>query len=296
VITKNRTNPAYTGARLGVDRILAELGATAEHFVPEKPDDIDQQTALIDDALASDPDVIMLAPAHETKMRAAIDKIDASGIPFFCIVSNPLPSPAITFVGSDNEALGAAMARRMAEHIGGAGRLAIVNGHPNAATTAPRQAGFHRALKEYPDIELACECRGDYQRDVAYDAFRAELPAIGNLDGVIVANDYMALGVLDALREDERDVPMIGANVTPVGVELMKEGKLIASAAFDALSMGAVAAHAAFRHFKGETLPREILLPAELVDLENLADWDCDYDERKAVSWDAAMAAQADAS
>lgn len=292
VITKNRTNPAYAGARAGVDRILAEMGAQAIHFVPQKPDDIDEQANLVSDAIAARPDVIMLAPAHETRMRQAIERIAQSGIPLVCIVSNPRPSPAVTFVGSDNEALGAAMARRLAEQIGSRGKVAIVNGHVNAATSAPRRRGFHKGLAEFPDVTVISECDGEYQRDVAYAAFSQELREMEELDGVIVANDYMALGVLDALREDGRDVPMIGANVTPAGVALIKQGKLIASAAFDALSMGAVAAQAAVRHLDGQEVPREILLPAELVDIDNLGDWDCDYDDRGAVSWDAAIAAQ----
>ena len=287
VITKNLTNPAYSGARSGVDRILADLGAKATHFVPTKPDDIEEQNALVAEAIASRPDVIMLAPAHETKMKAAVDSIVAAGIPLFCIVSNPQPSPAITFVGSDNEALGLAMAVRMAEHIGGQGKLAIVNGHKNAATTAPRQRGFHAGIAKYNGIGLISECDGGYQRDLAYKAFAEELKTMGDLDGVIVANDYMVLGVIDALKDaGHPDIPLIGANVTPAGVELIKQGKMIASAAFDALSMGAVAAHAAVRYFNGEAVPSEILLPAELVDMESLADWDCDYDGRRAVSWE----------
>jgi len=290
VITKNLTNPAYSGARSGVDRILGGLGAKATHFVPTKPDDIDQQIALVTEAIAMKPDVIMLAPAHETMMADAVDSIKSAGIPLFCIVSNPHPSPAITFVGSDNEALGIAKARRMADYLGGRGKVAIVNGHPNAATSAPRQRGFHKGLAHYPGIQLVSECNGAYQRDTAHTAFANELTAMSGLDGVIVANDYMAIGVIDALKNaGHHEVPIIGANVTPAGVELIKQGKMIASAAFDALSMGAVAAHAAIHHLAGQSVPRQILLPAELVDAQNLGDWDCDYDARKAISWEAAL-------
>ncbi len=43
------------------------------------------------------------------------------------------------------------------------------------------------------------------------------------LDGIIVANEYMAMGVLDALIEAGRPIPpLVGANVTPEGVELIK--------------------------------------------------------------------------
>lgn len=293
VITKNRTNPAYVGARLGVDRILADAGADVAHFVPDTPDDIDEQTALVDAALALRPDVMIFAPAHTTRMRAAVDKIVAAGVPMFCIVSNPDPSPAITFVGSDDAALGHAMGVRMAEHLGGTGRVAIVDGHPNAATSAPRARGFRAALRDYPGITLVGECRGDYQRDTAEAAFADLLRRNGPFDGAIVANDFMALGVIDALEAaGHPPIPLIGANVTPEGVALIKSGRLIASAAFDALSMGAIAVEAAMRHRRGEPVPRVIELPAQLVDRDNLAAWDCGYEDRTPLTWDEAVMAE----
>ena len=43
VFTKNRLNPAYRAARLAADRVAAASGAAAVHFVPEKPDNVEQQ-------------------------------------------------------------------------------------------------------------------------------------------------------------------------------------------------------------------------------------------------------------
>ena len=47
VFTKNKKNPAYVGARLGADRIAARHGYTATHYVPNKPDDVDEQHELL---------------------------------------------------------------------------------------------------------------------------------------------------------------------------------------------------------------------------------------------------------
>ncbi len=290
VLTKNRTNPAYVGARLGVDRCVADHGGRATHFVPQKPDDIDEQIGLVADAVALRPDAIILAPAHATRLLPAVETIVEAGIPLFYVVSETTPSPAVMFVGSDNEALGHAMAERLCRHIGSKGAVAIVDGHPNSPTTAPRTAGFKRGLAEFPDITCVAQCSGGYQRDIAYDAFRAELKTMDALDGVIVANDYMALGVLDALSEVGRKVPVVGANVTPAGVDLMKRGDMIASAAFDAMSMGAIAIEGIVRTLRGDSVPPRVLLPAQLVDLETLDAWDRDYAEREALTWDDVVA------
>ena len=57
VFTKNRTNPAYEAARLGADRTAARLGATTVHYVPEKPDSVPEQIALIARAIAERGDI-----------------------------------------------------------------------------------------------------------------------------------------------------------------------------------------------------------------------------------------------
>ena len=60
VFTKNRTNPAYEAARLGADRVAERFGATTTHYVPDVPDDVPQQIALIGRAIAERPDAAVL--------------------------------------------------------------------------------------------------------------------------------------------------------------------------------------------------------------------------------------------
>src|SRR5512143_987549 len=106
VFTKNRTNPAYDAARLGADRAARRLGARTMHFVPDKGDDPEEQSALIDRALALSPDAFVFAPVHPVRVNAAIGRIHAAGIPVFGFV-NPLPvGPCVSYVGADDYRLG----------------------------------------------------------------------------------------------------------------------------------------------------------------------------------------------
>src|SRR3712207_846705 len=81
IFTKNRSNPAYASARLGADRAAERLGARTTHYVPEKPDDVDQQIALVDEALQKRPDAVVLVPVPPTAVNPAIRKIVASRVP-----------------------------------------------------------------------------------------------------------------------------------------------------------------------------------------------------------------------
>src|SRR5262245_48183446 len=105
VFTKNRINPAYTAARLAVDRVANEAGGQAIHYVPETPDDVGQQKALVSEALAARPDAVVFNPADDVKMQEDLARFAAAGIPVALFI-NRMTGPALTFVGSDDVAVG----------------------------------------------------------------------------------------------------------------------------------------------------------------------------------------------
>ena len=280
VFTKNRTNPAYDAARLGAERAARRLGAQTLHFVPEKGDDPDQQSALIEEALAMRPDAFVLSPVHATRVNAAIARINASGIPLFGFV-NPIPAGrCVSYVGSDDYRLGFEIAQRLFAHLQGRGRVLLVSGPVASVTSIERMRAFHDAAKGPPGISIVGTCVGDYLRDKARATVAQWLAANDGLEGCLAANDVMALGGVDALRAAGRSAAVAGVNAIPEAIAAIKRGDMLATADFNAMRMAYLATECAVRHLRGEPVPAEIQLPVQIVDRSNCQLWDLPFEQR----------------
>lgn len=296
VFTKNRSNPAYAAARLGADRAAARFDATTKHYVPAKPDDVDEQIALIDQALAERPDAFVVVPVHPTAVNAALRRIYASGIPLAGLL-NRFSEPGPTcYVGADDQAIGVTLATYLFRHLGGSGEIVIMEGVPSSVTSTDRVRGFQEALKAFPGVRLIRRIRGDYLREPAKRA-AAELLREGiRFDAVLAANDDMAIGMIAALDEAGAKATVVSVNAIPEAITAIKEGRLLATADFNSKDMSTIATEAILRHLRGEKVPAAIMLPVQVVDGSNYAKWDQPFEERPDIAWEAAVGDASDVS
>lgn len=285
VLTKNRTNPAYFGARAGADRVAATAGGEARHYVPDVPDDVDEQIALVKAAIREGSKALVIAPTHPTALLPVMGEAHDAGIPLVTLVSRADYPHVACHVGSDDVALASAITDYLCRHLGGAGGLAYIGGHPNSSTSVDREKGFRQALARWPKIEPVAAADGLYQREPAREAMRKIIAAGHAIDGVVAANDFMAFGILDALEEARRRLPVVGVNAVPEAVAAIREGRMLATAAFDAMAMACIAAEAAVRLLRGREVPREIVLPVTIVDSRNAESWDRPYEARRVPAW-----------
>jgi ribose transport system substrate-binding protein len=286
VFTKNRTNPAYHAARLGADRNAARNGARVLHFVPDTPDDVDEQVALVAQAIAARPDAILFNPVHLTALDASVRRINDAGIPAVNFLNRLAAGRFVSFVGSDDYRLGREIAARLFRHLGGRGDVVMMEGVPGAVTSSERVRGFRDAAAEWPNIRLGALLTGDYQEPTARKAMVDYLGGRPRFDGVLSANDVMSLGILSALEAAGRSTPVIGVNALPEAIASIKAGKLLATVDFDAMKITCIATEAAIRHLRGETVPPEIILTAAVVDHSNYQPWDRPIEERECPIWD----------
>ena len=287
VFTKNLTNPAYSAARLGAERAAAALGGVEVlHFVPQTPDDPVQQSALIAQALALQPrpDAFVLSPVHATKVDPAIRRVAEAGIPMIGFVNPIDAAPSVAYVSSDDHALALGIARYLFQYLQGAGRVLIVTGPEASYTSNERLRGFQDAVAEFPGVAVADVIAGDYDRGVARERTAQWLHGHGGIDACLVANDIMAVGVLDALDAAGRRATVVGVNAIPQAIDAIGAGRMLATADFNAMQMAYLAAECAVRHLRGEVVPERIELPVQIVDARNCEQWNLPYEARPVIT------------
>jgi len=161
-------------------------------------------------------DGIVMASVSMSSDLAA--QCDAAGVPVV-LFNRTQDDERLCAVTSDNFAGG----RDVAWFLVAAGhqRIAYIAGWEGASTNRDREAGFMQGLKE-AGVGLFDRSVGDYDFEGARRAARElfQRPAEWRPDAVFVANDHMAVAVMDTLRHElglkvPDDVSVIGYDDVP---------------------------------------------------------------------------------
>jgi ribose transport system substrate-binding protein len=284
VFTKNLTNPAYEAFRIAADQIARTMGARIVHYVPKQPDNVDEQKAMVEQVLKDRPDAVVFIPVDYVAMVESVKKLNEAKIPIV-LASNPLPGSFVTYVGADDFEIGYREARYLFENLGGKGKIVVIEGTPAAPTNRERVRGYKRAFAEYPGIEVLGSGVGNYQQPDAKRVMTKFLGDYPQIDAVLAANDGMALGVLEALKEANRTSVVIGINGILPAVKQIESGAILASVDFNMFKIGCTATRAAVRYLRREPLPEKVMLPAEIIDKTNYKAWLVPVDQRTCPEW-----------
>ena len=284
VFTKNRTNPAYEAFRIASDQIARTTGVKVVHLVPNQPDNVDEQKAMVEQVLKDRPDAVIFIPVDDVAMIDSVKKLNDAKIPIV-LVSNPLPGSFVTYVGADDFEIGYREARYLFEKLGAKGKIVVIEGTPAAPTNRERVRGYQRAFAEFPGIEVLGSGIGNYQQPDARRVMEKFLSEHKEIDAVLSANDSMALGVLEALKAANRTAIVIGINGILPAVKQIEAGAMLASVDFNMFKIGCTATRAAVRHLRKEPLPEKVMLPAEVIDKTNYKAWLVPVDQRPCPEW-----------
>jgi ribose transport system substrate-binding protein len=287
VFTKNVTNPFWKAVRIGADKAGKELGVTIEHVAPTKPDNIEEQTRLVEDWIVKKPDAFVFVPVDYKALVPSIQKANKAGIPVVNFNNRMTDIDMVTFVGSDDELIEYTITKHLFQTMGGKGKVVHIDGVPAAITAQMRKKGFERALKEFPGIELLASQPGQYRRLPAVQVFENLMQRFPVIDAVVSANDDMAVGIAEALEAAGRagKTKVIGFDAIPDATTAINAGKMFATADFSGHDQAYLGVTAAVKHLRGEKVPKEIMLPVVIVDKKNISGYLKPVEERPVPSW-----------
>lgn len=201
--------PFFAGVVRGIG---AALGAADRQLVLVLASASDRRRGLDRYLTRQHVDGVLLLSLHDDDELPG--RIRAHGVPVV-VGGRPRGEGATGFVDVDN----AQGARLAVDHLVAAGRhrIATIAGPTDMVAGSSRFEGYVAGLaaagREVDDLLVA---RGDFGRDSGAAAMRDLLARAPDLDAVFCANDLMAVGALQALREGGRQVP---GDVAVVGFE-----------------------------------------------------------------------------
>jgi ribose transport system substrate-binding protein len=153
-------------------------------------------------------------------------------------------------------------------------------------TNVDRVRGFNDALKENPDAKLLASQPGNYQRLQALQVMENLMQSNSQIDGVLAANDAMAIGAIEALDGANRKAQVIGINGTREAIDAIKAGNLLASGDYNGFVQGCIGTMIAIRSLRKEPVVSEIVLKPTVITKDNYKSYDQPLESRTCPSWD----------
>ncbi len=101
-------------------------------------------------------------------------------------------------------------AYEITEHLINLGhrKIAIITGSPNLSTGRERLKGYQKALKDHGiDFDHNYIIQGPFKRETGYRAAKQLLTMKDRPGAIFAGNDFMAMGVIDAIEELGMNIP-----------------------------------------------------------------------------------------
>ncbi|RXT55995.1 LacI family transcriptional regulator [Bosea sp. Tri-44] len=290
VFTKNQTNPYFQTVRVGAEVAAKSLGAKAVHYIPTKPDSIPEQLSQVEDVIVKKPSAIVFVPVDYKAMVPGVEQINDAKIPIVNVTDRSAGGKFLAFVGADDYSLGLETARFLLKEIGGKGNVVILEGVKGSLTNIDRVRGFNDAIKEFKEVKLLASQPANYQRLQGLQVMENLMQSHAQIDGVLAANDAMAIGVIEALDGANRKARVIGINGTKEAVDAIKTGKLLASGDYNGFLQGCIGTLVAIRALRNEPIVTEVVLKPTVVNASNFQPYDIPLETRSCPSWSEAAA------
>jgi LacI family transcriptional regulator len=256
------TNPFFTTLARGVEDAASEQGFSVIFCNTDESEE--KEASYLNVVVQKQVDGVLLVPALSSPDSVAF--LRERGV--HCVVLDRcVPGANVDVVRCDSEQGSYALMRYLTEL--GHRRIAVLTGPEVVSTAADRVAGYRRALADAGlERDAALVQYGSFTQEGGLRMAQAMLALPQPPTALFAANNFIALGALNALRQAGRCVPADVSLVTfdDLPAALVLE-PFLTVAAQPAYEMGRQATTLLLDRLadRGPAFPCEIILPTEII-------------------------------
>jgi len=261
IISKGFQHQFWQAVQLGATNAAEANNVTMTYEGPENESQVDKQLEQLQAALAKKPAAICFAALDSKAANSLLEEAKAAGIPVIGFDSGVDSDIPVTTAATDSVASAALAADKMAELIGGSGKVAIVAHDQTSRTGIDRVKGFtDQIMSKYPDIKLLTTQYGGGDQLKSTDITKAIIAANPDIKGFFGANEGSAIGVLNGVKESKKvgKIMVIGYDSGKAQKAAIADGSMAGAITQDPIGIGTKCIEAAVKAIAGESLPKLI--------------------------------------
>jgi ribose transport system substrate-binding protein len=259
------------GQDLGVN--VPELGAQSEA-------EVNGQIRILENAVASNPAAIVLAPAQFAALGKPIDEA-AKRVKIIGIDSAADSKALTSFLTTDNVQAGRIAGDVLAEAIkrtyaDAEGDVALITPLPGVASLEQRAKGFKEQIAaKYGALNLVADKVADGQGMTGFNIMTDLIAANPELRGVFASNPIVAQGAAQALAENKTNktgdtINLVGFGSDEKLIKFLQAGTIAALVVQDPFRIGYDGIKTALAASKGEQVPANIDAGTNLITRANI--------------------------
>ncbi len=261
IVSKGFQHQFWQAVKLGAEQKGTELNAEVNFIGPATESEVAQQIEMLQAEYDKGPDAVCFAALDSQAANPLLEQMAADGIPVIAFDSGVDSDIPITTAATDNVAAAAMAADKMAELIGGAGKVGVIIHDQTSRTGIDRGDGFINRMKEaYPDIEVLEPQYGGGDQLKSTDLAKAIITANPDIKGFFGANEGSAIGVVNAVNELDMvgKLVVIGYDSGAAQIEAIKSGLMAGAVQQNPIGIGAQCVRAAAMALQGMDVPPTI--------------------------------------
>jgi ribose transport system substrate-binding protein len=261
LVSKGFQHQFWQAVKMGADNAAKDYNVRITFEGPENESQVDKQVEMLQAALDKKPRAVALAALDTKAVIPLLEKAKAANIPVIGFDSGVDSDIPVTTAATDNIAAAGMAADKMAELIGNQGEVAVIVHDQTSRTGIDRRDGFLNRMKSaHTGVQVVDVQYGGGDQLKSTDLAKAMIQAHPNLKGFFGANEGSIIGVLNGVKEMNREgkLVVIGYDAGKQQLDAVRSGVEAGAISQDPIGIGYKSVEAAVKAIKGEQLPKTI--------------------------------------
>jgi len=254
VIPKGTTHEFWKSVHAGAETAAQELGVEVHWKGPLIESDRNAQIQVVEDFVTRGVDGVVLMPLDRVALVRPAREAQQAGIPVIIADSDLDWDGRLSFVATDNKVGGRMGGEKLAELLGGEGKVILMRYLENSASTTRREEGFLEAMAAHPGIEVVSS--NQYAGPTIEGAQQTAenlLNSFAEVDGIFAPCEPAAYGMMRAIQDAGRkgEIKFVGFDGSEKLVAGLAADQVDALVLQSPIAIGELSVRAMVQHLRG---------------------------------------------